>query len=415
MKILKTVFFLILFLVAITIAKHLLDKYSPHSIVFHYNLLTCVQYFVLIGLILWAALEAVSRLIKKRPFNLKYFWVIYLGLLGCSELFLYYFLRNAEKAGPRLHALLSNYYMEYDINFPEIMYDPELSYTLKKNSVYNHTNPEFSNMVRVNHAGLRDDSSSLIRPDIICLGDSYTQGWGVTQGLTFASLIERATKLKVLNAGITSYGTAREMLLLNRLDTSNLKYLIIQYCYNDFSENELFLKNNSYLPIGSQEKIERGFRSHELARKYFPFKYSLTMLRMYLRRNLINKAASPEPGVSGLTPDSDRSYVGPSADAFVKILAGSKINFSKTKVFLMDTNAYPLFDHHLLDTVEDRIQTQNLPASFKENVHIIKFPELNHRRYFYPLDNHLNNAGHRLIADKILEAMRGIDSKGRVE
>ena len=406
MKILKTVFFLVLILIALTVLKHLLDRYSSISIVFHYNLLTCIQYFVLIGMILWAILEGLSRLIRKRRFKLKYFWLIYLCTLCCSELFFYYYLRNAEKAGPRLHELLSNYYMEYDINFPEILYDSSLSYTLKKNSIYNHTNPEFSNMVRVNRVGLRDDNFSLAKPDMICLGDSYTQGWGVTQDLTFASILERATKLKVLNAGITSYGTARELLLLKRLDTSNLKYLVIQYCYNDWAENQTFLKNNSYLPIGSQEKIERGFMSHELARKYFPFKYTLTMLRMYLRQNFIKRTPSAESSVSDLTPESDLSYVAPSADAFLKILAGSNLNFSKLKIFVIDTNVYPVLDHHFLDTLENRIQRANLPAGFKENVHIVKFPELNHQRYFYPLDNHLNNEGHRLVANKILQAIK---------
>jgi len=41
-------------------------------------------------------------------------------------------------------------------------------------------------------------------------------------------VLEKNTNRKVLNAGISSFATVREMILLNRLDTSNLKYLIIQ-------------------------------------------------------------------------------------------------------------------------------------------------------------------------------------------
>jgi lysophospholipase L1-like esterase len=405
MRILKTVAFLVALLVGLTLLKHLLDKISSSTIVFHYNLLTCIQYFILAGIILWALLQGVWWLRYKRPFKLLHFWIIYLTILGCSELFFYYFLRNASEAGPRLHQLLVDYYMEYDINFPEIEYDSELSYTLKKNAIYNHINPEFSNMVRTNSAGLRDDNASLVQPDIICLGDSYTQGWGVTQGLTFSSLVERATGLKVLNAGITSYGTAREMLLLKRLDTSRLKYLVIQYCSNDYPENQAFLKNGSYLPVGSQQKIEQGYWSHELGRRYFPFKYSFTMLRMSIRQN-ISRPPSAEATAGTFVQQGDLSYVAPSAEAFLKILAGS-INFSSTKVFIMDTNAYPLFDHHLLDSLENRIhRAATLPQGFKENVRIVRFPELNNRKYFYALDNHLNNDGHKVVAGRILEAIK---------
>ena len=70
-------------------------------------------------------------------------------------------------------------------------------------------------------------------------------GWGVDENETFASLLEQNLKLRVLNASISSYGTARQIELLNSLDVSNLEYLIIQYCKNDFNENKTYLNNKS--------------------------------------------------------------------------------------------------------------------------------------------------------------------------
>ncbi|HEY6505513.1 MAG TPA: hypothetical protein VIZ28_16175 [Chitinophagaceae bacterium] len=49
---------------------------------------------------------------------------------------------------------------------------------------------------------------------------------------------------KVLNAGMSSYGTARELKNLYRLDTSGLQTLIIQYGRNDEVENEQFVRDN---------------------------------------------------------------------------------------------------------------------------------------------------------------------------
>ena len=82
----------------------------------------------------------------------------------------------------------------------------------------------------MNRLGLRDDEASLRAPAVVVLGDSYAMGWGVAQDETIAEVIERETGLRALNAGIASYGTVREMRLLDRIDTSRLRYLVIQYC-----------------------------------------------------------------------------------------------------------------------------------------------------------------------------------------
>ncbi len=122
-------------------------------------------------------------------------------------------------------------------------YDSELTYTLKEGECI-FKNKEFSTKYNINHLGLRDDEESLVKPEIIVLGDSYAMGWGVNQDQSFPSIIEKELGLKTLNAGISSYGTAREYLLFNKLDISNLKYLIIQYCSNDFLENQIFFMNS---------------------------------------------------------------------------------------------------------------------------------------------------------------------------
>ena len=74
---------------------------------------------------------------------------------------------------------------------------------------------------------MRDDEESLKAPEVIVLGDSVAMGWGIEQNETMAQQIEAMAGLKVLNAGISSYGTVREMKLLNRLDLSRVKYLVI--------------------------------------------------------------------------------------------------------------------------------------------------------------------------------------------
>lgn len=406
MKNLLRVFLLVAVLVLLTVLKHLLDRYSPASIIFHYNFLTCIQYFLLIAVFFYLLLYGFFKFILKRKLKAVTFWIVLLSLFTISEVFIFYFLRNTDKIPPSLDRFMTEYYLTYEINFPQLSFDPQLKYTLKKNSVYQHKNLEFNNKIVVNEMGLRDNPDALQHPEIICLGDSYTMGWGVNQNEAYPALIQKATGLKTLNAGITSYGTVRELILLNRLDTSNLKYLIIQYCYNDWNENKAFRDSGRYIPTGSQQSLDNTFKSYRLARKYFPFKYTLTLLRMYIR-NVFFKPKSEEP----LAWVQSVDYVPAAADTFLQILDNSNLNFKKLKIILIDTNRYPAYEHHWLEAVERELIPKLYGDDMVQSIHIVKFPELNHQKYFYPLDNHLNAAGHRLVADKIVETLNKLKVK----
>ena len=67
-------------------------------------------------------------------------------------------------------------------------------------------------------------------------------GWGVSEGATFGKRLEGRTGLRVLEAGISSYGTARELTILRRSDTQDTRYLIIQYKSNDLDDNLAFVQ-----------------------------------------------------------------------------------------------------------------------------------------------------------------------------
>ena len=166
-------------------------------------------------------------------------------------------------------------------------YDKELFYTLKPgNCIFDiaDSTDEYS----INSLGVRDDEESLTKPDVVFLGDSYTMGWGVSNEETYVKLIENKTGLKVLNAGISSYGTAREIGLLERIDTSNLKYLVIQYCPNDHDENLSFLKNNNVLQISSEEKFQNLVEKEKIKSKYYPSKYLIEIFNI-MKRNSTEK------------------------------------------------------------------------------------------------------------------------------
>ncbi len=158
-------------------------------------------------------------------------------------------------------------------------FDKEIGYTLKPGHCV-FSNIEFKNDYFINSQGLRDTEEALHKPQVIVLGDSFSMGWGVNQQETYAKVLERESGLKVLNAAVSSYGTAREMMMLRRLDTSALKYLIIQYYENDYWENVIYYINRNSLP---QDFMERNYRAavtqYRAQKSYYWGKFTVDLIR----------------------------------------------------------------------------------------------------------------------------------------
>jgi lysophospholipase L1-like esterase len=157
-------------------------------------------------------------------------------------------------------------------------YDPELTYTLRPGTC-TFSNTEYTTTVRINRLGLRDDEASLDGPEIAVLGDSVAMGWGVGQDEAFPQVLEHLSGRKVLNAAVASYGTAREFLMLRRVDRSRLRYLVWQYSSNDLEENEAFLQHDLTLPVQSGPDYARYVARFQRERHYHPGEYLLFSMR----------------------------------------------------------------------------------------------------------------------------------------
>ncbi|MEO1437461.1 MAG: DUF6473 family protein, partial [Bacteroidota bacterium] len=148
--------------------------------------------------------------------------------------------------------------IQYDPAFAH--YDPDFFYRWKPGEAQ-QTEVEFEARYAFNTDQFRDDEASLKAPKVVFLGDSYTLGWGVTQGNTFPDLVEQQTGLTCLNAGVSSFGTAREFGLMPHIDTSALQCIVLQYCSNDRDENVNYQENQGELPI-SLDSVVVFLRRH---------------------------------------------------------------------------------------------------------------------------------------------------------
>ena len=119
---------------------------------------------------------------------------------------------------------------------------------LRPNTVFQHTSQDGSWTFTVNSQGFRNDRDfSFDKPNgrirVISLGDSHTSGFEVRQQYTFSAVCERALRAKgvdaeVLNAGVSGFSTAEELVFL---ENAAVRYhpdaVIIGFFGNDFEDN----------------------------------------------------------------------------------------------------------------------------------------------------------------------------------
>ena len=266
-------------------------------------------------------------------------------------------------------------------------FDAQVGYVLRPGEgVYG--NHGFENQYNVNSLGLRDLETALKNPDIIFLGDSFTMGWGVEQAEAFPQQMGKLMRKKTLNAGISSFGTARELLLLSRLPLDSCQTLVVQYCENDAVENQQFIINNykispdSLLFQASQRRNEYG--------RYFFLKYTQTLLGEVLKN--ISVLISPQSKQAASVANDPA--LNAEVQNFVLILKQMRARFGgKIVVIYVDAIGLP----SKLPAFQKLAKAQLI-----ENVNFVDvLSPLNANQHGLIYDDHLNAAAHLRIAKQL--------------
>jgi lysophospholipase L1-like esterase len=302
---------------------------------------------------------------------------------------------------PSLRDLARRYYGTFDRAIVQMdprfaRYDAELTYTLRPGR-FSFVQREFAHEFRVNSLGVRDDEAALDGPELVVLGDSVAMGWGVAQEETFAALLARSTGMRVLNAAVSSYGTARELRLLDRVDRQRLAWLVIQYNANDAGENLVFMKEGNRQIARSRAKFEDTSRRYEAKRAYYPGKYAYESLRM-LARDLEARIAPRPPRAAAPAPAVE-------ADAFVNVLLhATPLDFVRVQLVILEVTGEQA-PPTLLPALRVRLADSSLPAGLRR-ARLVDVGARLGPEHYHVLDDHPNARGHRAIADAVLAAMR---------
>jgi lysophospholipase L1-like esterase len=274
-------------------------------------------------------------------------------------------------------------------------YDDELFYTFEP-SRFNFKHINFDNEYSINSKGARDDEQSLIKPEVLFIGDSFTTGVGVNQEETFSNRVEKALQKKTLNLGVPSYGTARETTLLKRFDLDSCKYIVLQYCNNDDNENKAFVDNNFKLNKRSEKDYTNAQIYNQLVLHYYPFRYTYSLFAkkiLYSIGDLMTKKKAEIPKIQQVANGS--------AGNFFKILQRVQAEYPDKKIIVFELGLFATSGEFYLQ-LKRLVKDNQL-----KNVELIDTSAfINCEDCYYSLDFHITPKGHQILADTLVSRLK---------
>lgn len=396
----KLVYFIIVIL-TLQVVKVVFNKLNFSYSFFFELIIIALQFLALLGFLFISLFQILLKKFTTVRKTWLIAWLLFIAQVVLMEGLCTYWLYHSNQIPGFLknsYTYFYRLYLQTIVQFEDKAseYNSRLFYTLKPNASCIFSNPEFNTHIQANKAGFRDDDQSLSSPSVVCIGDSFTFGWGVEQENTFSQLLEKRSGRKVLNTGIPSYGTPREILSLQEFDRSCINYLLIQYCTNDEDENNSFIQNQYVLNVSSKEQYEDISKGYKINRQYFPAR-NFTLLGLIFLKQLINKVHYFFP----VELDGAVKVETQSVKQFLDIVAKAPVDFSKIKVLVFHLD-FPENMHPSFAQVADSlIHTPYYQSIFNNNLKAIDFSKKLIPSDFFILDNHINTSGHKKVADII--------------
>jgi len=261
-----------------------------------------------------------------------------------------------------------------------VVFDPEVIYK-PKHGVCHFDNVEFRTVLNFSAEG-RYTGDKPAGKGIAVLGDSHAMGWGVGDEETFSAELQRLSGRPVYNLAVSSYGTVRELMWMEKsglLDTVDA--IIIQYCDNDLEENVGFVPpspqdaKKEFATITQARGASLSSELKLLNKGYWlTFRIPLSLLKIRLL---------PEP------PKDFLPHYQPVVDAFSQHEA-----LKAKRIIIFYSNA-------------KGGKFRAFPAGKARQLPNVEFVDLNlERDDYYRIDDHLTSAGHNKVAQRLYELIR---------
>lgn len=260
-----------------------------------------------------------------------------------------------------------------------VEFDKDLIY-VPKTGLCNFSNAEFQtklNFDEFRRLNLIDDEIKKNDELIAVLGDSYAMGWGVENNETFSYNLQKLTGRKVINQGVSSYGTIREIKRLkNNKFYNQVKTIIIQYHANDLGENVHMNPKKVY----TKKDFNNYFNSYKDNSSSFLILLKIYKKTLRLLFSHLNDLLFPEKNKKEWNFNKDLMEL-------EKIISKNFSEENKRIIVFTTIEPWEKF-------------TYDRDRNFKNfDFFEIRFKE----KHKFIIDDHPNTKGHKFIAKKIYE------------
>ena len=221
--------------------------------------------------------------------------------------------------------------------------------------------------------------------DIVAIGDSHTQGWGVRDDQTFAYLLESRFGFATKNLGIGSYATMRELQVLDKYG-KDAKYVLVQYCDNDFGENLASLRLSKE-EFRSQVETEWKERINSYNKgKAMGYRKPIQDLSVMIRTHSYTSKSEWRRG-------AERRPMEQEASAFAQIVGRYRPLLEGKRLLVFESADSGLNSPRFVETVTSELSKLNWLE-----VKMIDTAKILTHDHYYSLDGHPNPSGHRTLA-----------------
>lgn len=272
-------------------------------------------------------------------------------------------------------------------------HDPDLGYRLRP-GICEFENIEFRTTLHINEQGLRDEE--VLHPAVIVLGDSHTMGWGVEQDETFVERLEKQLQQPVLNAGIASYGTVRELRLFEQLPTDSLQTLVIQYNEGDPMENRPYVEQGE-LQISSAAQYQQRVDSHTQTTRYWLGKYVWVMSRLTAQTLWYQVRGNAPQNIEETLTDAEEAAM------FWAILKHHADQLRGLRIVVFESQTFSPSDGAFIRALNEHLEEA---AALGLHIETLDVGPLLSPQHYYVLDDHMNPEGHRVVADALYNHLR---------
>lgn len=258
-----------------------------------------------------------------------------------------------------------------------IEFDKDLIFIPKKKNC-NFKNLEFNTNISFDDYGRFSNHKEKKEKGIAVLGDSFAMGWGVNDKETFSAVLESLLDRPVYNLAVSGYGTIRELIRFKNSGLAeSVDTVIIQYCYNDWNENNLYNENSLKESQKKFEIISNSKPSSFFKKLRKSFRYSLKI------------------PIELITQEKKILDFNGHNEVLKRIIANYPILKNKN-IIIIYANSY-------------NMRFKNFPPKDENKINNLNFLDINLvEKDFYKIDGHLTKEGHKTIATQLYKYIKDI-------